>query len=199
MGAGYVDAVVNATLIGTALGRFLQNFIEECLCHEYLHIIGFSLGAQIMSYAAEYYGRGRLKRLTALDAAGPIFQIPSHSSLSRDDAVFVDVIHTDGGRLGYLNSMGTADFYPNLGSAPQPHCTPGTPMKCSHYMSVEYYAESILNPKAFLARSCSSRIMWIMNMCNNDDDVTYMGYYVETKAKGNYYLNTNINSPYGQN
>ena len=46
--------------------------------------------------------------------------------LDPSDALFVDVIHTNGGydgwgHLGYLGSCGHVDFYPNGGSA-QPAC-----------------------------------------------------------------------------
>jgi len=42
--------------------------------------------------------------------------------LSRADATFVDVIHTDGGNLGFARPIGHADFYPNGGSRHQPGC-----------------------------------------------------------------------------
>lgn len=35
--------------------------------------------------------------------------------LSADAAEFVDIIHTDGGVLGYPWPLGHADFYPNQG------------------------------------------------------------------------------------
>lgn len=59
-----------------------------------------------------------------LDPAGPMF---SHhpARLDRSDAHFVDVIHTDSGMLGFANPIGTVDFYPNSGYAPQPGCNRG--------------------------------------------------------------------------
>lgn len=36
-----------------------------------------------------------------------------YTELNRDDALFVDIIHTDMGILGGPRSSGSADFYPN--------------------------------------------------------------------------------------
>lgn len=42
--------------------------------------------------------------------------------LTSTDAEFVDVIHTDGGVLGFPFPLGHADFYPNGGTSRQPGC-----------------------------------------------------------------------------
>lgn len=57
-----------------------------------------------------------------LDPALPLYMFISPSTrLSADAANFVDVIHTDGGVLGYPWPLGHADFYPNHGIF-QPGC-----------------------------------------------------------------------------
>lgn len=38
------------------------------------------------------------------------------------DATWIDVIHTDMGGYGTLTSMGTAEYYVNGGTRPQPGC-----------------------------------------------------------------------------
>lgn len=63
-------------------------------------------------------------RITALDPAGITFEqnVASSEKLSKDDALFVDAIHTDGYKFGMLYPIGHIDFYPNSGVAPQPGC-----------------------------------------------------------------------------
>lgn len=64
-----------------------------------------------------------------LDPASPLFRqmlSASLTSLSADDAAFVDVVHTDGARIwsegfGLFNPIGDVDYFPN-GGLDQPGC-----------------------------------------------------------------------------
>lgn len=62
-----------------------------------------------------------------LDPARPGFEVGQvqNEGLKKEDAKFVDVIHTSGGSAGCFHSMGHADFFPNGGSPPQPGCYGG--------------------------------------------------------------------------
>lgn len=42
--------------------------------------------------------------------------------LSKDDAQFVDIIHSDAGISGIMASIGHIDFFPNGGKKFQPGC-----------------------------------------------------------------------------
>lgn len=68
-----------------------------------------------------------------LDPASPIFKsqllLQPNRKLDSSDAIYVDVIHTDGSGLfadgfGLLQSLGHADFFPN-GGRTQPGCKEG--------------------------------------------------------------------------
>lgn len=55
-----------------------------------------------------------LPRITGLDPASPCFNEGENlTGLSRGDAVFVDVIHSNPGVLGKKDPVGDVDFYPN--------------------------------------------------------------------------------------
>lgn len=65
----------------------------------------------------------QVARVTGLDAAYPLYMNTGRDGhLTAADAMFVDVIHTDGGRLGFPNPLGHVDFYPNGGRPIQPGC-----------------------------------------------------------------------------
>ncbi|GBM93381.1 hypothetical protein AVEN_144858-1, partial [Araneus ventricosus] len=58
-----------------------------------------------------------------LDPATFLFSNASpRTKLDRTDALFVDVIHTDGGGIGMVEPIGHVDFYPNGGQI-QAGCT----------------------------------------------------------------------------
>lgn len=85
---------------------------------------GHSLGAHVAGNAGSAIITGKLSRVTGLDPAMPGFHMLASEKTRLDptDAVFVDVIHSCGGVLGFLQPLGKADFYPNAGTAIQPGC-----------------------------------------------------------------------------
>lgn len=132
------------------------------------HVIGHSLGSHIAGYAGERVKN--LGRITGLDPAGPYYEnTPPEVRLDPTDAVFVDVIHSDGTAnlllgLGLMQPLGHVDFYPN-GGKDQPKC-PKTSDKvlgavfnllildiegiedtvaCSHMAAVHFFTDSIIN------------------------------------------------------
>lgn len=84
--------------------------------------------------------------------------------LSKDDALFVDVYHTDGASLlvpcGIYQSLGHIDFYPNNGTD-QPYChmrddngvtSIFEKELCDHMISYEYYMKVNFQLKLAVAR-----------------------------------------------
>lgn len=62
-------------------------------------------------------------RISALDPAFPLFYTGGLTNhLTKSDAKFVDVIHTDAWIYGAPVSTGTVDFWPNGGITLQPGC-----------------------------------------------------------------------------
>lgn len=75
----------------------------------------------LFSFSNEFFLK--VGRITGLDAAYPLYMnTDNEGHLARTDAAFVDVIHTDGGILGFPNPLGHVDFYPNGGKPKQPGC-----------------------------------------------------------------------------
>lgn len=147
--------------------------------------------------------------IAGLDPAFPLYVFEKASQrLSPNDAEFVDVIHTDGGLLGYPWPLGHVDFYPNGGVPLQPGCAQqelsknrwlGVIIGCSHARAWQYFAESLTRPRAFLCDRCE----------HNDDNVTdsnctmtkevYMGMDTDRALRGKFYLTTNPEPPFGRN
>lgn len=112
----YTWSAFNTEAIGKKIGEALVILIRTYPI-ENIHLIGHSLGAHIVGYAGkEFYEKtGKLiPRITGLDPSNPCFKQGERlNGLSRGDAEFVDVIHTNPGVLGKRDSIGDADFYPN--------------------------------------------------------------------------------------
>lgn len=123
----YPLSVQYTTEVGQYVGELIVDLYDTLkIPMENVHLIGHSLGAHISGYAGKYAQKnrkGKVGRITGLDPAGPLFLLAGENGrLSSGDANFVDIIHTDGGKLGLSKEIGHADFYPNGGNAPQPGC-----------------------------------------------------------------------------
>lgn len=94
MGPCYPSAVHNVKHIGDCVGQLVNRILDSGT--ENIHLIGFSLGAQVTNYAAKAVAPFRLPRITGLDPAMPLFITSGpDDKLDASDADFVDVIHTN--------------------------------------------------------------------------------------------------------
>ncbi|CAF1120352.1 unnamed protein product [Adineta steineri] len=188
----YGQATANTVIVAAVVRQLLQAMIRTGAQPQQMHLIGHSLGAHISSYV----GRDlpNLGRISGLDPAGPDFyvsQIPDR--LDPSDALFVDVIHTDGAPkihsgFGHLEPLGHVDFYPNGGSA-QPTCGSNTgaillqsawslistfnvgnaagTLACNHMSAVFYYTDSINTPSPAFAYPCSDYKSFEQGLCTS--------------------------------
>lgn len=93
------------------MANFVNNLIaDRRLDLSNVHVIGHSLGAQAsgaMGREIQSLLSDSLPRISGLDPAKPWFDANPQYKLSRDDAKYVDVIHTNSGDLadGCLSFM----------------------------------------------------------------------------------------------
>ncbi len=107
----------NVPIVAKRLAQFIiflwkTNFIKKL---RDVYIIGHSLGAHVAGLAGrEIYLKTNTKigRITGLDPAGPLY-FPSfpNKNLMKDNALFVDIIHTNAGLLGSLTNDGHVDVW----------------------------------------------------------------------------------------
>ncbi|KAK3775712.1 hypothetical protein RRG08_006023 [Elysia crispata] len=120
----YPQSVSNTRIVARQLARLLLVLWQtKGLDLNSVHLIGFSLGAHLAGYVSRELGY-KVGRITGLDPAGPLFQsFGEPIYLDRNDAIFVDIIHSNGlpGGAGTFISHGHVDFFSN-GGAHQPGC-----------------------------------------------------------------------------
>ncbi|XP_011873872.1 PREDICTED: lipase member H-like [Vollenhovia emeryi] len=147
-----------AEKVGSLFAQSIRLLVEKGLNISKIYIVAHSLGTHIAGFAGKC-NSFKVPRITALDPANPIIY-PIGCYLKSDDAMWIDVIHTDMGGYGIPWTMGTADYVVNHGIRPQPGCElVGLPLSptdvCSHQTSVEIYAESKYNSSTFDVKKCS--------------------------------------------
>ncbi|XP_069956515.1 uncharacterized protein [Cherax quadricarinatus] len=147
----------------------------------------------------------------SLDPAGLTFhQVPPQERIDSSDAGYVDIMHANscynkwnpwGDCYGLNENLGHSDFWPN-GGEHQPACQQANvtgDYGCDHMMAYKYYAESFdygIDKTYFLARNCSDWATYKKGNCSCGDDAQYMGFFVNTRMNGTFYLKTNITSPF---
>ena len=192
-GLPYTQATANTQVVGAEIAKLVNTFIStKGVKAKDVHLIGHSLGAHISGYAgSKIKGLGRI---TGLDPSGPDFENTDPKvRLDPTDALFVDVIHTDGDNLhqlglGLMQLVGHVDYYPN-GGKDQPGCSSasekifGTLERmfkeqefnvksiletavCSHMAVLTYFTESIRDKGCkFTAFPCSSKADFDSGKC----------------------------------
>ena len=143
-------------------------------------------------------GQYVIPKIFALDPAGPGFEfntivgVSGFNSITKDDGEYVQVIHTNGGRLGVEKRVGHADFFVNGGNE-QPGCLVDL---CHHQRSWVYFQESVREDQIYMSRKCDSYYDFLNGFCDNND-IQYMGYSSNgTYPMGTYFLRTHP-SAYG--
>ncbi|KAK0162137.1 hypothetical protein PV327_008499 [Microctonus hyperodae] len=196
----YLKAIRNVPVVG----KYTANLIKwleykQAISLPALHVIGFSLGAHVGAFIGEELARNRsqkIGRLTGLDPAGPAFDKLSISSngLDKDDAAFVDIIHTNTRTFGMNLAVGHADFYVNHGKS-QPGCGIFS-ISCSHFRAWEYYSESVFQPCGFPSERCDT---WKPSVSGCSQSQTYMGVATNRKTRGIFNVKTNSAYPFATN
>ncbi|XP_076256438.1 uncharacterized protein LOC143193890 isoform X1 [Rhynchophorus ferrugineus] len=161
---------------------------------EQLTIIGFSIGAHIAGFAGkrlnEFYNK-TLYRITALDPAKKMWEHQSilcQDRLSQNDALIVDVIHTETDFYGFLSPIGSIDVYINNGHL-QPNCEDTI---CSHYRAIDLYMETFYSRVLALKIEVRNQTF----IYSTTTEFAIVGYNLESNKTGPFLLLTNKVPPY---
>lgn len=96
--------------------------------------------AHMAGIAGKNVRAGRINTIVGLDPAGSLFSMNQpQERLARDDAAYVEVIHTNGGALGFGfgQPIANIDFFANGGSI-QPGCLTNA---CHHMRAVDLFSK----------------------------------------------------------
>ncbi|XP_012285265.1 pancreatic triacylglycerol lipase-like [Orussus abietinus] len=193
----YVFASRRVKMVGIFVSKMIDFLERNGMDPSTTTLVGHSLGAHVMGLAG-HYAKSRVDYVVGLDPALPLFTFAGPGSrISKGDARFVEIIHTNAGLLGYLSPIGDVDFYPNGGSK-QRGCIIDIGGSCSHSRSYWFFAESINSHTGFYGRECKSYVRFKLGLCNRKG-LGLMGghrWLHSLKSAGTYFLNTRIKFPY---
>jgi len=208
----YYQAAANTRYMGVSLAKMVTNLLEAQILHTNrldldtsLHCIGHSLGAHICGFLGKnlknltHY---KLRRISGLDPAGPLFaidvpypfnfiHISPEARLNKEDAGFVDVIHTDGRarftwevipQYGTMIELGHVDFFPGSKDEfgwNQPGCWQFEDIgSCSHSRSHDLFISSLAVPCTAL-QTCTNSTVIPATCSNITTSSPTMGYWVD--------------------
>nr|XP_014099637.1 vitellogenin-2 [Bactrocera oleae] len=195
----YTWSSLNTQRIGELLAIALVDFVEVVPL-ENIHLMGHSLGAQIVGETGRHFSRltgKKIPRITGFDPAGPCFNYGERlTTLSDSDAAFVDIIHSDPGIAGQSEPTADADFFVGGRFPIQNGCTDAS---CSHERSWQYYMESVYpgNEYDFPAIRCTSLLRLEQGRCVGAEYP--MGIATPTNLQGLFILRVNPIEPFGMN
>ncbi|XP_053679847.1 pancreatic lipase-related protein 2-like [Anopheles nili] len=149
----------NSRQLVYAVGAAASNMLDYLVRYAGLNrrdvvVVGHSLGAHVAGNVGKWQS-GAITTIVGLDPALPFFAGNAPDRIMASDAEYVEIIHTNGGVLGFMDPIGDADFYPNFGRI-QPGCGPDVGGSCAHARAVHFYVESILSRHGFVGRQCES-------------------------------------------
>ncbi|XP_056133965.1 lipoprotein lipase [Lampris incognitus] len=222
----YPTSAAYTKLVGRDVAKFVTWIQKELqLPWERLHLLGYSLGAHVAGIAGDLTNH-KISRITGLDPAGPTFEhADSQSTLSPDDAQFVDVLHTNtrgspDRSIGIQRPVGHVDIYPNGGTF-QPGCDIQNTLlgiaaagikglqhmdqivKCSHERSIHLFIDSLLyKEQQSMAYRCGTKEAFNKGLCLScrKNRCNKVGYNINkirsTRSTTKMYLKTGKMMPY---
>uniref|UniRef100_A0A667YG18 Lipoprotein lipase n=1 Tax=Myripristis murdjan TaxID=586833 RepID=A0A667YG18_9TELE len=221
----YPSSAADTKLVGRDVAKFVSWIQRELqLPWERIHLLGYSLGAHVAGIAGDLT-KQKISRITGLDPAGPTFEhADAESTLSPDDAQFVDVLHTNtrgspDRSIGIQRTVGHIDIYPNGGTF-QPGCDIQNTLmgiaqagikgfqdmaqivKCSHERSIHLFIDSLVNTgQQSMAYRCNSKEAFNKGLClscrkNRCNKLGYNVNKVRTPRSIKMYLKTREMMPY---
>ncbi|XP_078032903.1 pancreatic triacylglycerol lipase-like [Augochlora pura] len=188
----YIWATKRVVMVAQYSASMIDFLQSQGMNLSQLTVVGHSLGGHVAGLSA-HYAKGQVANVVALDPALPEFYSANKGArVSRGDAEYVAVIHSNAAVLGFEKAIGDVDFYPNGGSL-QSGCITNT---CSHLRSYEYFAESINSKKGFEAVKCDTYFNFRKGACNSNSKTFMGGLHPDRKVRGTYFLHTSKKAPF---
>uniref|UniRef100_A0A1I8PE41 Lipase domain-containing protein n=1 Tax=Stomoxys calcitrans TaxID=35570 RepID=A0A1I8PE41_STOCA len=193
-------ATLDVFSCGKMIATTLIKLTNECdVPLDVIHVIGQGLGGNVAGATGKVFYAitdHKLRRITALDPASQMAKHPNMlTALARGSADFVDAIHTSALGMGTTRRVGDVDFFPN---GPCDGVNGSKNVIDAHMRATSFFAESVrpANHRNFPAIESISLKQYKSN--DGYGKRTYMGIAAARDLSGDYILEVNDHSPFGQ-
>ncbi|XP_030378958.1 vitellogenin-3 [Scaptodrosophila lebanonensis] len=193
-------AMLDVATTGEMIGHTLVELVKDAdVPQQIIHLIGQGIAAHVAGAAGNEFTSHtgqKLRRITGLDPAKILAKRPDTLiGLSRGDAEFVDAIHTSTYGMGTPVRSGDVDFYPN---GPNQGVPGAKNVIEAVVRATRYFAESVRPgyERNFPAVPANSLKQYKNN--NGFGKRAYMGIEADFDLEGDYILEVNEKSPFGQ-
>lgn len=195
-GEFYTFAKTSVPIVGAHIGEAIAKLVSVYeIPYSNINLIGHSLGAHLVGAIGKTLN-GQVNSIVGQDPALPLFSLDNTDErLDTTDGQFVQIIHSNGGMLGFRSSIGHADYFPNGGGVSQPGCGPDLVGACAHGRACAFHEESIFTTD-FVATQCDSYENYEAGLCDGNAKSSMGMFEIDKTASGDYYLNTNAAKPY---
>ncbi|XP_065221142.1 lipase member H-like isoform X2 [Planococcus citri] len=157
----YLSSLSNTRLVAQCTAQFYSHLTYNGASAFKIHCVGHSLGAHICGMMSNHLSH-KMHKIIGLDPARPLVDRYGSDNfrLTKNDANFVQVIHTNAGLLGETPQIGHVDFCVNGGTM-QPSCQRESQIirrsRCSHFMSACFFAATVTDRhKRFRGLPCTT-------------------------------------------
>ena len=183
---GYVSSASRVNGVSQKVFKFIKKLSADGYPLSSVHFIGFSLGAHVAGMVGKLVQNKlsrKIGKITALDPARPCFTQISKYRLDKQDAKFVQVIHTSAGVVGLEHPVGHTDVYVNGVLTSQPECREkAISLECDHAQSWKLFSASVANERLLTARKCKSWNELSNGRCSGNE--TTVGYGCSSNLRG---------------
>lgn len=193
--------MLNVPETGVMIAEQIIQMVEKCkVPSEILHIVAQNIAAHVAGAAGKEFqrqtGGKQFSRITALDPSKVYAQDPECvTGLSRGDAELVDAIHTSAWGMGTTVRVGNVDFFPNGLSIG----VPGSSNVIDATMrATKYFAETVRPGNQYNFPAVESNSLESYKSRSVCGKRVYMGLALAKGSEGDYILQVNEHSPYGQ-
>lgn len=183
----YAEVYEDVPFVGQTIAKMIRNLVTAGARSSQMVVVGDKLAAHVAGFVGKNLQDDiRLGVIVGLDAAQTIYKdVEPSQRLSRGDADYVMVIHTNTEEIGLRDAIGDLDLY-FYGGETQPGCDSEIDRSCSHERAFTYFGYSV-SRSPFKGIFCEREADLVECKNNSKNSISIAAEPINKQIKGIYY------------